>query len=139
MRHVYLDHQSATPLLPEALEAMRPFLAEAFGNPSSPHQHGLRARDALAEARAQIARLINAESPEEIIFTSDGTESANLAVKGAAWAQERRGNHIVVSQTEHPAVLQSAAFLEARGFACARVGGGRGRFRGPRRGPRRHH
>jgi cysteine desulfurase len=122
MRHVYLDHQSATPLLPEALEAMRPFLAEAFGNASSPHQHGLRARDALADARAQIARLINAESPEEIIFTSGGTESANLAVKGAAWAQERRGNHIVVSQTEHPAVLQSAAFLEARGFACARVG-----------------
>jgi cysteine desulfurase len=122
MRHVYLDHQSATPLLPEVLEAMRPFLAEAFGNPSSPHQHGLRARDALAEARAQAARLINAQSPEEIIFTSDGTESANLALKGAAWAQERRGNHIVVSQTEHPAVLHSAAFLETRGLTSTRVG-----------------
>jgi cysteine desulfurase len=121
MRHVYLDHQSATPLLPEALEAMRPFLAAAFGNPSSPHQHGLRARDALAEARAQVARLINAESPEHIIFTSDGTESANLALKGAAWAQQDRGRHIVLSQTEHPALLHSAAFLEARGFSCARV------------------
>jgi cysteine desulfurase len=121
MRHVYLDHQSATPLLPEALEAMQPFLAGAFGNPSSPHQHGLRARDALEAARAQAARLINAPSPEEIIFTSDGTESANLAVKGACWAQQRRGHHIVVSRIEHPAVLNSAAFLEKQGFTCTRV------------------
>jgi cysteine desulfurase len=121
MRHVYLDHQSATPLLPEALEAMQPFLAGAFGNPSSPHQHGLRARDALEAARAQAARLINAQSPEEIIFTSDGTESANLAVKGACWAQQRRGRHIVVSQIEHPAVLNSAVFLEKQGFACSCV------------------
>ena len=121
MRHVYLDHQSATPLLPEALEAMQPFLSGTFGNPSSPHQYGLRARDALESARAQIARLINAQSPEEIIFTSDGTESANLAVKGACCAQERRGQHIVVSSVEHPAVLNSAAFLEKQGFICARV------------------
>src|SRR5580658_1586825 len=121
MRHVYLDHQSATPLLPEALAAMQPFLAGDFGNPSSPHQHGLRARDALEVARAQIARLINAASPEEIIFTSDGTESANLAVKGACWAQQRRGQHIVVSRIEHPAVLNSVAFLEKQGFTCSRV------------------
>jgi cysteine desulfurase len=121
MRHVYLDHQSATPLLPEAREAMRPFLAGDFGNPSSPHQYGLRARDALEAARVQVARLINAESPEEIIFTSDGTESANLAVKGACWAQRRRGNHLVVSRIEHPSVLNSAAFLEQQGFACARI------------------
>jgi cysteine desulfurase len=121
MRHVYLDHQSATPVLPEALEAMKPFLAGAFGNPSSPHQHGLRARDALDAARAQAARLINAESPEEIIFTSDGTESANLAVKGTCWAQQRRGRHLVVSSIEHPAVLNSAAFLEKQGFTCARI------------------
>jgi cysteine desulfurase len=121
MRHVYLDHQSATRLLPEALEAMKPFFGDVFGNPSSPHQHGLRARDALAEARVQVARLINAQSPEEIIFTSDGAESANLAVKGAAWAQESRGHHIVISQTEHPAILNSAAFLEKQGFTCARV------------------
>ena len=82
MRRVYLDHQSATPLLPEALEAMQPFLRADFGNPSSLHQDGLRARDALEAARGQMAKFINAESPEEIIFTSDGTESANLAVKG---------------------------------------------------------
>jgi cysteine desulfurase len=121
MRQVFLDHQSATPVLPEALEAMKPFFAEAFGNASTPHQHGLRARDALETARAQAARLINAESPEEIIFTSDGTESANLAVKGTCWAQQRRGRHIVVSSIEHPAVLNSVAFLEKQGFACARV------------------
>jgi cysteine desulfurase len=122
MRHVYLDHQSATPVLPEVLEAMQPFFTGTFGNPSTPHQYGLRARDALEAARAQAARLINAESPEEIIFTSDGTESANLAVKGTCWAQQRRGRHMIVSAVEHPAVSNSAAFLEKQGFACTRVG-----------------
>ncbi len=121
MRQVYLDHQSATPVLPEVIEAMRPFFAEAFGNPSSLHQYGARAREAVAAARAQIAALIHAESPEEIIFTSDGTESANLAVKGAAFASQRRGNHIVISQTEHPAVIRSLEFLEKHGFTSTRV------------------
>jgi cysteine desulfurase len=121
MRQVYLDHQSATPLLPEVLEGMRPFFAEAFGNPSSLHHHGLRAREAVAAARAQIAALIHADSPEEIIFTSDGTESANLAVKGAAWAGQRRGNHIVLSEIEHPAVIHSTEFLEKHGFTATRV------------------
>jgi cysteine desulfurase len=121
MRQVYLDHQSATPVLPEVFAAMRPFFAEAFGNPSSLHQYGLRAREAVAAARAQTAALIHAESPEDIIFTSDGTESANLAVKGAALASQRRGNHIVISQTEHPAVIHSTEFLEKHGFTCTRV------------------
>jgi cysteine desulfurase len=121
MRQVYLDHQSATPVLPEALEAMRPFFAEAYGNPSSLHRHGLLARDALDRARSQIAAFIHAESPEEIIFTSDGTESSNLAIKGAAAACQRNGNHLVISATEHPAVMASVEFLEARGFACTRV------------------
>jgi cysteine desulfurase len=121
MRQVYLDHQSATPVLPEVFAAMRPFFAGDFGNPSSLHQYGLRAREAVAAARVQIAAFIGAESPEDIIFTSDGTESANLAVKGAAWAGQRRGHHIVISQTEHPAVLHSAEFLEKQGFTCTRV------------------
>jgi cysteine desulfurase len=121
MRQVYLDHQSATPVLPEVLEAMRPFFAETFGNPSSLHQHGVRAREAVAAACAQIAALIHADSPDEIIFTSDGTESANLAVKGAAFAGQRRGNHIVISQTEHPAVIRSVEFLEKHGFTSTRV------------------
>jgi cysteine desulfurase len=121
MRHVYLDHQSATPVLPEVLEAMKPFFAEAYGNPSSLHRHGLLARDALDRARSQIAAFINAESPEEIIFTSGGTESANLAVKGAAAAYLRDGSHIVISATEHPAVIASVEFLQGQGFACSRA------------------
>jgi len=121
MPSAYLDHQAATPLLPEAFEAMRPFFTEAFGSASSLHQHGLRARDALAKAREQMAAFINAESPEDIIFTSDGTESANLAVKGVAYANQRRGNHIVVSNIEHPSVLASVEFLEKQGFTSTKV------------------
>lgn len=112
---------SATPLLPEAFEAMKPYFTEAFGNASSLHQHGLRVRDALAKARTQIAALINAQSPEEIFFTSDGTESANLAIKGVAYANQRRGHHLVISETEHPAVINSVEFLEKQGFTCTRV------------------
>ena len=119
---VYLDHLATTPVLPEVFEAMKPYFTEAFGNPSSLHQHGLRVRDALAEARRRIAALINAESPEEIFFTSCGTEAANLAVKGVAYANQRRGNHLVVSATEHPSVLSSVEFLEKQGFTCTRVG-----------------
>lgn len=122
MRHVFLDHQSSTPVLPEVFDAMKPFFTEAFGNPSSLHQHGLRVRDALKKARQQMAALINADSEEEIFFTSDGTESANLAIKGVAYANERKGKHIVVSATEHPSVINSIEFLEKQGWTCTRVG-----------------
>src|SRR6185503_10040151 len=121
MRQVNLDHQAATPVSPEVFEAMRPFFSEAYGSASSLHQHGLRARDALDKAREQVAAFIYAESPEEILFTSDGTESANLAVKGTAWANQRRGQHLVTSAIEHPAVLGSIDFLEKQGFACVRL------------------
>ena len=121
MPNVYLDHQAATPVLPEVFEAMRPFFTEHFGNASSLHSHGLRARDALARAREQMAVFIGAESPEDILFTSDGTESANLAIKGAAYANQKRGNHIVVSAIEHPAVLRSVEFLETQGFTATKV------------------
>lgn len=121
MRHVYLDHQATTPVLPEVFEAMKPFFTESFGSPSSLHQHGLRARDALAKARAQMAAFIHADSPEDIIFTSGGTEAANLAVKGAAYANQRRGNHIVASAIEHPAVLNSIEFLETHGFTSTKI------------------
>jgi cysteine desulfurase len=121
MRHVNLDHQSGAPVLAEVMEAMKPFFTEFFGNPSSLHQHGLRARDATDDARARIARFINAESPDDIIFTSDGTESANLAIQGTAWANQRKGNHIVLSSIEHPSVLNSVAFLEKHGFTSTRV------------------
>jgi cysteine desulfurase len=122
MPDICLDHQSATPLRPEVFEAMRPFLTgDGFGNPSSLHQHGLRARDAIAKAREQVAAFVGAESPEDILFTSDGSESINLAVKGVAWANQRRGRHLVASATEHPAVLESIAFLEKQGFASSLV------------------
>ena len=121
MRHVFLDHQSSTPVLPEVFDAMKPYFTEAFGNPSSLHQHGLRVRDALKKARQQMAALIHAESEEEIFFTSDGTESANLAIKGVAYANERKGKHLVVSATEHPSVIQSVEFLEKQGWTCTRV------------------
>ena len=121
MRQVYLDHQSATQLLPEVFEAMRPFFGENFGAPSSLHRHGLRARDALNQARQQVASLIQAGSTEEIIFTSGGTEAVNLAVKGTAYASQKRGNHIVASAIEHPAVLKSIEFLETCGFTVTLV------------------
>jgi len=120
-RQVYLDHQASTPVLPEVFEAMKPYFSDAFGSASSLHQHGLRARDALANAREQFAALIHADSPEDIIFTSGATESANLAVKGAAYASQRKGNHIITSTIEHPSVLNSIEFLEKQGFTCARI------------------
>jgi cysteine desulfurase len=121
MSHAYLDHQAATPVLPEVFEAMRPFFTERFGNPSSLHRYGMEARDALAASRERLAAFLHAESPEEIIFTSGGTEAANLAVKGVASASRRRGTHIVCSDTEHPAVLNSVEFLEKEGFTASRV------------------
>ena len=121
MRRVFLDHQSTTPILPEVFEAMKPLFTEAFGSPSALHELGLRARDALAAARAQVAELIHAESPDDIIFTSGGTESANLAAKGTAYANQRRGNHIVLSEIEHPSVMNSVEFLKQHGFTSSRV------------------
>jgi cysteine desulfurase len=121
MRQVFLDHQSTTPVLPEVFDAMKPFFMEQSGAPASLHHHGLLAREAVAAARTQAASFINAASPEEIIFTSGGTESANLAVKGTAYANRRRGNHIVVGATEHISVLNSVEFLESQGFTCTKV------------------
>src|SRR5256886_11237373 len=121
MGRIFLDHQATTPVLPEVFEAMEPFFTETFGSPTSLHQLGLRARDAMDRARGQVAALINAESSDDIIFTSGGTESANLAVKGTAYANQRRGNHIVLSEIEHPAVMNSVEFLEKHGFTSTRV------------------
>ena len=92
MKKVYMDNAAAMPLLPEAKEAMLPFLGEDFGNPSSLHEWGDKARDAIEEARASVAGLIGA-SPEEVYFTSGGTESNNFAVKGMALAQQAKGKH----------------------------------------------
>jgi cysteine desulfurase len=115
MRKVYLDHIAATPLHPEALEAMLPYLRENFGNPQSLHSAGQQAQQALEEARENVARLIHAQAAE-IFFTSSGSESNNFAVKGLALAQKSRGNHIVLSSIEHQSVLHSAKSLEKFGY-----------------------
>ena len=112
---IYLDHAATTPLRPEVLEAMLPYLTQHHGNPSSIHASGRRARQAIDEAREAIASLLGAK-PREIVFTSGGTESDNLALKGAAWAASARGRHIVTSAVEHKAVLNAAAVLERQGF-----------------------
>jgi cysteine desulfurase len=120
MRKVYLDNAASTPLLPEVRQAMMPYLGEVFGNPSSLHDWGDGAREALDEARARVAGLIGA-TPEEIIFTSGGTESNNFAVKGIALAQQAKGKHVVVSAIEHFSVLHSARTLEKWGFEVTEV------------------
>ena len=120
MRKVYLDNMATTPLLPEVYELMLPYLGEAFGNPSSIHQWGDRAREAIETARDQVAGLIGA-SASEIIFTGSGTESNNFAIKGLALAQQKKGKHVVVSAIEHFSVLHSAKTLEKMGFELTLV------------------
>jgi len=120
MRKVYLDNASTTPLLPEVREAMMPYLGDVFGNPSSLHDWGDAARQAVDAARAQVAQLIGANA-EEIIFTGSGTESNNFAIKGLALAQQSKGKHVVVSDVEHFSVLHSARTLEKWGFELSLV------------------
>ena len=120
MRKVYLDHAATTPLLPEVREAMMPFFGEAFGNPSCLHEWGEQPRNAVEEAREQVARLIGAK-PEDIIFTGSGSESNNFAVKGLALAQQGKGKHIIVSAIEHFSVLHSAQTMEKWGFEVSHV------------------
>jgi cysteine desulfurase len=120
MRRVYLDNAATTPLLPEVREAMMPYLGELFGNPSSLHDWGDPAREAVETARSQVAQLIGG-SAEEIIFTSSGTESNNLAIKGLALAQQSKGKHVVISAIEHFSVLHSARTLEKWGFELTLV------------------
>ncbi len=112
---IYLDHAATTPLRREVLEAMLPVLAETFGNPSSAHDFGRRARAALDEARESVAHDLRAD-PREIVFTGGGSEAINLAIKGVAWAGRTRGHHLVTSAVEHEAVLHSARYLEKFGF-----------------------
>lgn len=118
---IYLDYASATPVLNEVYLAIKPYFCEQFGNPSSLHQYGLIARDAINQARVKVAELINAETAESIYFTSGNTESANWAIKGVAESLKRYGNHIVLSAIEQPAVAESVEWLESQGFTATRV------------------
>jgi cysteine desulfurase len=117
---IYLDHNATTPVLPEVVEALLPYLREHFGNPSSAHVYGARARSAVERARAEVAALIGAE-PDEIVFTSGGTEASNLAIRGVAAAlPERRA--LVTSTIEHPATSEPCRALESEGWKVARIG-----------------
>ena len=112
---IYLDYNGTTPVHPQVIEAMGPFLETEFGNPSSSHWYGIAPKKAVETARRQVAELLGC-SPGEIIFTSGGTESNNHATKGIARAYRAKGNHIITSRIEHPAVLEVCRFLEGFGF-----------------------
>ena len=114
-RQVYLDHNASTPVHPEVVEAMLPYFSERFGNPSSVHGFGREAREGLETAREQVAHFLRV-GKEEVVFTSGGTESDNMAVKGVAMA--RRQGHIITSKIEHHAVLRAVETLESQGFAA---------------------
>lgn len=116
MKKIYMDHVATNPLHPEALEAMLPFLKENYGNPLSMYEPGMIAREAIETARSQTAALINAD-PKEIVFTSNGAESNNFAIKGIAYAGQAKGRHIITSKVEHHSILNSVRFLEKQGFA----------------------
>lgn len=115
MNPIYLDYNATTPIGPEVAEAMLPFVRQHFGNPSSSHALGTFAKQAIEEARSQVAAMLKCRD-EEVIFTSGGTESNNYAIKGVAGAYRPQGNHIITSSIEHPAVIEVCRFLENPGW-----------------------
>ena len=115
MDRIYLDYAATAPVLPEVLDVMLPFFAEKYGNPSGIYGTGREAHKAVEEARRKTAGVLGAES-REIYFTSGGSESDNLAIKGAAFALHEKGNHLITSKIEHPAVLNTCRWLEKQGF-----------------------
>jgi cysteine desulfurase len=117
---VYLDHNATTPVLPEVLDAMLPYLREQFGNPSSSHGPGRRAHAAVERARVQVAALLGCDE-DEVVFTSGGTESNNLALRGVVEARGRR-RHVVTTAIEHPAIAAPCAWLERHGVRVSRIG-----------------
>jgi len=112
---IYLDYNGTTPHDPEVIAVMRPFFETEFGNPSSSHWYGIRPRRAVENARAQVASALNCD-PDEILFTSGGTESNNHAIKSVVRLMKDKGNHIITSEIEHPAVLEVCGFLETEGY-----------------------
>jgi cysteine desulfurase len=120
MKPIYLDYNATTPVAPEVLEEMLPFLREDFGNPSSVHAYGRRAHEAIDRARAQVASIIGARA-EEVVFTASGTEATNLAIRGVVYARPERPK-VVTSAFEHPATAQTCAWLERHGARLARAG-----------------
>ncbi len=120
-KRIYLDFNGSTPIDPEVAEAMKPFLSQHFGNPSSLHWAGEPAKQAVEYARRQVADLLGCE-PSEIVLTSGGSESNNQAIKGVFWALREKGNHIITTRVEHPAVIHPCQFLERLGAEVTYVG-----------------
>ncbi len=116
MRRVYMDHTAGMPVDERVLEAMIPYFTQNYGNPSSIHSFGNEARSAIDEARNMVSELIGAEKKEEITFTSGGTESNNLAIKGVAYRNKEKGNHIITSSIEHMSVINTCKHLSKQGF-----------------------
>jgi cysteine desulfurase len=121
MRKVYMDHGAGMPLDSKIFEAMKPYFMENYGNPSSSHSSGNVARNAMESAREKVARLVAAEKPQEVIFTSGGTESNNLAIKGAAYRNRKKGNHIITTAIEHISVINICKYLQKQGFEVTYV------------------
>jgi len=117
---VYMDYAATTPVDPRVLKAMKPYFSEKYGNSVSLHKEGREAKEALEESRKTIAAMMNAE-PNELIFMGSATESTNMALKGTAFANRKKGNHIVVSSIEHHCVLEPARWLEKQGFEITRL------------------
>src|SRR5208337_3722462 len=115
MRRCYFDHFATNPLHPEVLDAMMPYFKDNFGNPLSVYDLGMMARDAIEQARQQVAGLINAKPPT-VVFTSSGAEANNFALRGIAFASQNKGKHVIVSKVEHHSILNAARFLEKNGF-----------------------
>jgi hypothetical protein len=113
-RKIHLDFNASTPIASEAVEAMRPLLADHYGNPSSLHWAGMPAKDAVEKARGQVAGLLGCD-PTEVVFTSGGSESNNHAIKGVFFANRNRGDHIITTAVEHPATINPCRFLEKLG------------------------
>ena len=120
MRPIYLDYNASTPIDPLVAAAMRPFLEDHFGNPSSGHWAAAGAKAAIEDARSNVAQLLGAEA-DEVVFTSGGSEANNLALKGVAWAAKVKGGHIITSAVEHPSVLEPCRFLSQHGFKITQV------------------
>ncbi len=120
-KRIYLDFNGSTPIDPAVAEAMKPFLSQHFGNPSSLHWAGEPAKQAVEHARRQAADLLGCE-PSEIVFTSGGSESNNQAIKGVFWALREKGNHIITTRIEHPAVIHPCQFLEKLGAKVSYIG-----------------
>ena len=117
---IYLDHAATTPVKPEVLEAMLPYFTEKYGNPSSIYSLGRENRKAIEDTREKVAKALNT-LPKEIFFTSGGSESDNWAIKGVAYANQNNGKHIITTNIEHHAVLNTCKYLERQGFEVTYV------------------